>query len=403
MHLDGLFDHVVGSDHANNRRGESKIQAVREAVGPVFDYIGDSDADIPLIEAARQLYLVTPSRNLQAAADASGKVQRVFTGHLPAASPAMTDNGKPAPPIEKPHATGLRAKIKLIRPHQWAKNALLFIPMVMAHQFDLATFGWALLGVIAFCCTASSIYIFNDLVDIDSDRRHKTKRRRPLAAATVSVPSALKLGMGLLTVGLGTACLAALGPGGLAFPGWVLLYLILTTAYSFSLKRRLLVDVILLGWLYTHRVLAGGIVTDILVSQWLLAFSTFLFISLAFAKRYTELHHAPPGKSNSRRGYRAEDLPLIGNIGPTSGFMALLVFCLYLNDLIHVVPRVEQLYASPWVLWLIVPVMMFWILRVWFLAFRGELHDDPIVFAIRDKVSYACFFTAAALLIVASV
>lgn len=381
-HLDGLFDHVIGSTADDNRRGEAKVAAIKEVVGDTFDYVGDSDADVPLVGACRHLYLVDPSSGLSRAAEKAGKTQRTFAADS--------------------RSVGIKPLVKLIRPHQWAKNALLFVPMLMAHQFDLPTFGWALLGFIAFCCSASSIYIFNDLVDIDSDRRHKTKHRRPLAAATVSVPTALKLGAGLLVAGLATAAVTALGPGGWIMLGWVGLYLALTTAYSFSLKRRLLVDVILLGWLYTHRVLAGGFVTDIEVSQWLMAFSTFLFISLAFAKRYTELYNAPDGKANARRGYRPEDLPLIGNIGPTSGFMALLVFCLYLNDLNLNAAKAEPLYGTLWVLWLVVPVMMFWILRVWFLAFRGELHDDPIVFAIRDKVSWACFFTGASLLFLAS-
>jgi 4-hydroxybenzoate polyprenyltransferase len=373
-HLD-LFDHVIGSDETNNRRGASKVEAIRAAVGETFDYVGDSDADLPLIAACRKFHRVGDNARLTAAAEKAGKTERSFVGS----------------------AGGLKPLVKLIRPHQWSKNALIFIPMIMGHQFDLATFGWALLGFVAFCCAASSIYIFNDLVDIESDRRHPTKRRRPLAAATVSVPTALKTAVGLLGIAAVTAGLAGLGPGGLAFPGWVLLYLLLTTAYSFSLKRRLLVDVIVLGWLYTHRVLAGGIVTGVNVSQWLLAFSAFLFISLAFAKRYTELRNAKPGKANARRGYRPEDLPLIGNIGPTAGFMALLIFSLYLNG-----EDAQKLYDSPWLLWLVVPVMMFWILRVWFLAFRGELHDDPIVFAIRDKVSYACFVAAVALLLAAS-
>lgn len=376
-HLD-LFDHVIGTTATDNRRGEAKIAAIREAVGDTFDYVGDSDADVPLAAACRHLYLVDPSSGLKSAADKAGNAQRTFES--PAAS------------------RGLKPLIKLARPHQWAKNALLFVPMIMAHQIDGPTFGWALLGFVAFCCSASSIYIFNDLVDIDSDRRHKSKRKRPLAAATVSVPKALKLGFVLLFTGLLAGGLAWFGPAGPKMLGWVALYLVLTTAYSFSLKRRLLADVILLGWLYTHRVLAGGIVTGIVVSQWLLAFSTFLFISLAFAKRYTELYHAPPGKANSRRGYRADDLPLIGNIGPTSGFMALLVFCLYLNG-----EMAGKLYGTPWVLWLVVPVMMFWILRVWFLAFRGELDDDPIVFAIRDRVSWACFVAGGALLVLASI
>lgn len=369
----GIFDHAIGTNATANNRGEAKVQAIRETVGDVFDYVGDSDADIPLVDACRNLYLVCPSKGLCAAGEKAGKTLRTFA---------------------KPHgSTGLRPLIKLIRPHQWAKNALIFVPMMMGHQINLLTFAWTLLGFVAFCATASSIYIFNDLVDIDSDRRHHSKRKRPLAAATVSIPAALKIGIGLLALGLGTAALA-----GLPFLGWVALYLVLTTAYSFSLKRRLLVDVILLGWLYTHRVIAGGILfPDVFPSQWLLAFCAFLFISLAFAKRYTELAAAPEGKTNARRGYRKDDLPLIGNIGPTAGFMALLVFSLYLNG-----DDVKKYYDDPWMLWLAVPVLMFWILRVWFLAYRHELHEDPIAFAIRDKVSYACVAAVGALLLLAS-
>ncbi|MEM9882649.1 MAG: UbiA family prenyltransferase [Planctomycetota bacterium] len=379
----GLFDHVIGSDATHNRRGAAKIAAIREAVGETFDYVGDSDADLPLVAACRKLYLVDPSRGLREAGEKAGNVERTFE--------------KPA------KARGFRPLVKLARPHQWAKNALIFVPMLMGQAVTLTNLLIVLLGFAAFSAAASSIYIFNDLVDIESDRRHATKRRRPLAAATVAVPTALKLGLGLLGLGL---LLAAFG--GLAFLGWVVLYLVLTTAYSFSLKRRLLVDVILLGWLYTHRVIAGGLlVPDAFPSQWLLAFCAFMFISLAFAKRYTELAAAGDGKANARRGYRRDDLPLIGNVGPTAGFMALLVFSLFINAQQRAAAVAQTIgidppYEHPWVLWLVMPVMMFWVLRVWFLAYRGELHDDPIAFAIRDRLSYVCAAAVALFLLLAA-
>ena len=360
----GLFDDVIGSDEHHNRRGGAKLEALRELLGEgqTFDYIGDSDADVPLIEHCREFHLAEPSRGLRAAWATGGKTGRTF---------------------DRPHGK-LGPILKLIRPHQWAKNVLLFLPLLMAQELhDLNKFWVCFLGFLAFCAAASSIYICNDLVDIDSDRRHPSKKRRPLAAGTVAIPTAITLAGGLLLTAVTLAFLA----GGWAFLAWVGLYLVITTAYSFKLKRELLLDVLCLGWLYTHRVIAGGIVAHVDISQWLLAFSVFFFVSLAFAKRYVELlASSEKGTVNTRRGYRPEDLALIGNCGPSAGFMAVLVFSLYVDS--HMA---STLYQHPHNLWLATPVLIYWLLRVWFLSYRGEMNADPIVFAITDKTSYVCF------------
>ena len=370
----GLFDGVIGSDEQHNRRSAAKLDAVRDLLGEdqPFDYIGDSDADVPLIEHCREFHLAEPSRTLRTAWTAGNKTGRVF---------------------ERPHGK-LGPILKLVRPHQWAKNLLVFLPLLMAQELgDLGKLLAALLGFIAFSAAASSIYIFNDLVDIDSDRRHASKRRRPLAAGTVAISTAMKLAAGLLLVALVMAVLA----GGWTFLGWIALYLALTTAYSFRLKRELLLDVLCLGWLYTHRVIAGGIVAHVDISQWLLAFSVFFFVSLAFAKRYVELlASADKGVVNTRRGYQNEDLALIGNCGPTAGFVAVLVFSLYVDS-----PMAATQYTHPHTLWLATPVLIYWLLRVWFYAYRGQMNADPIVFAITDKVSYICFALCVACFVLA--
>lgn len=379
----GLFDQVIGSDATHNRRSESKIEAIREQVGEVFDYAGDSDADLPLVEACRKIVLVEPTSALAAAAEKAGKVERVFEGR------GRDISGKDRP-------TRGRALLKLMRPHQWAKNALLFVPLVVGHQLgDPALLLAAFLGFLAFSAAASSVYIVNDLVDIESDRQHPRKCKRPLAAGNVKIPVAVVATAALL-VG---ATLLALAAGGLIFLAWLGAYLTLTTAYSFVLKRRLLIDVLVLAWLYTHRMMAGGVAVDIDLSPWLIAFSTFVFLSLAFVKRYTELKRASVTKqnTNARRGYRTEDLPLIGNVGPSAGMAATLVLALYIQSDVA-----QLLYTRPYALWGLMPLFLVWILRVWFLAFRGELNEDPIAFAISDKMSYLILGAAGVVMLVAT-
>ncbi len=379
----GLFDHVIGSDATHNRRSASKIEAIKERVGEVFDYVGDSDADVPLVEACRKIVLVEPTSALTAAAEKSGKIEHVFAGR---GSDMM---GKKRP------SRG-RALLKLMRPHQWAKNALLFVPLIVGHQLgNPALLLAAFLGFLAFSAAASSVYIVNDLVDIESDRQHPRKRKRPLAAGNVKIPVAV-VATGALLV---AATLLALAAGGVVFLAWLAAYLTLTTAYSFVLKRRLLIDVLVLAWLYTHRMMAGGVAVDIDLSPWLIAFSSFVFLSLAFVKRYTELKRATlkNQNTNARRGYRTDDLPLIGNIGPSAGMAATLVLALYIQSDVA-----QDLYSRPDALWALLPLFLIWILRVWFLAFRGELNEDPIAFAITDKMSYVILVTAGVVMAVAT-
>ena len=327
--------------------------------------------------------LVEPTAALAQAAERAGKVERTFLGR------GHDLAGKPRP-------TRGRALLKLLRPHQWAKNALLFVPLIVGHKLgEPALLFAAFLGFLAFCAAASSVYILNDLVDIESDRQHPKKCKRPLAAGNVAIPVAVAATGGLL---LGAFVLALLS-GGPGFLGWVAAYLTLTTAYSFVLKRRLLIDVLLLAWLYTHRVMAGGSAVDIVLSPWLIAFSSFVFLSLAFVKRYAELKRASltNQSTNARRGYRTEDLPLIGNVGPSAGMAATLVLALYIQSDVA-----QELYDRPEALWALLPLFLVWILRVWFLAYRGELNEDPIAFAISDKGSYLCLLAVALVMLLAA-
>jgi 4-hydroxybenzoate polyprenyltransferase len=242
-------------------------------------------------------------------------------------------------------------------------------------------FGWLLVAFFAFSFTASSVYVLNDLLDLEQDRQHRSKRKRPFASGLLSIPTGLVLFP--LVLGLG------LFLGGFFLP-WkftvaLLGYFALTTVYSFYLKRKLILDVLALGGLFTYRVLAGGLAVGVQVSFWLLAFSLFFFTGLAFVKRFSELIETQ-AKELDRvpgRNYWVSDLQIITSIGPACGLIAVLIFCLYMNS-----PEVLRLYPRPEALWLIVPVLIYWNTRVWFLAGRDQLHDDPVVFAIRDRNSY---------------
>jgi 4-hydroxybenzoate polyprenyltransferase len=277
----------------------------------------------------------------------------------------------------------LKSIVRELRPHQWSKNVLIFVPLLTAHVMrNLHYLLPAMLAFVCFCLTASGVYALNDLLDLPSDRRHTRKRKRPIASGELPIPAALAL----VVVLFGTAsALCLLLPW--QFAVLLLGYLVLTTAYSMVLKRKLMVDVLCLAALYTARILAGGLATGIPISPWLMAFSTFFFLSLAFAKRYTELEslvhttEKVPG-----RGYWAADLELIRVLGPVSGYLCVLVFCLYISKS----DEVARFYAHPDVLWLTCPILLYWISRLWFLAHRGHLPHDPVVFALTDTISYIC-------------
>lgn len=281
--------------------------------------------------------------------------------------------------------TGVRRELSLVRAlrvHQWIKNFLIFIPLLMAHKvLDGHALVRSLYAFLAWCLCASSVYLLNDLLDLEADRVHPRKQQRPLASGALSKTSHWILFPILLLSGLAVAAL--LLPR--LFVVSLILYLAMTSAYSIYLKRVLIVDVLLLAGLYALRVLSGGFATEIPVSPWLLAFSMFLFLSLAFVKRYAELRNAVTESiaETSRRNYSTRDSELLKSFGTASGYLSVLVLVLYINS-----REVVALYRRPTILWLIGPCLLYWITRVWLLAYRGEMDEDPILFTVKDWPSY---------------
>ena len=268
-----------------------------------------------------------------------------------------------------------------MRPHQWLKNLLVFAPALAAHAFD-ARLLLAAIAFAAFSLAASSVYLLNDLVDLENDRRHARKRRRPMASGALSPAWGAAMIVPLLAGAIGLALLAP-AKFALVLAG----YYALTLAYSFWIKRLMIADVIALACLYGARVAAGGAATRIELSTWLGALAIFLFLSLALIKRCAELHdRAARGESvPAGRGYRLADLPALQAMAAASGYIAVLVFALYLSG-----PAVTQLYARPHVMWLICVVMLYWVSRVVLKTARGEMHDDPVIFAATDPASLVC-------------
>jgi 4-hydroxybenzoate polyprenyltransferase len=362
------FDEVVASSGSVNLSGAAKADALIARYGlRGFDYIGDSRVDLA-VWAAAHTALVVGSPKLAA---------RATTVALQVES------------IEVP-APMLVALVQAMRPHQWVKNLLVFVPLVAAHALGSVTsLCQAALAFVGFGLCASAAYLINDLVDLEADRRHASKRRRPFASGRLSVA------VGMLAAPLLLAAASAvawqLPP---AFMLTLALYFVLTTAYSLRLKRQVVVDVIMLAGLYTLRIIAGAAATEIVPSFWLLAFAMFVFLSLALVKRYTELRQqeAAGELSASGRGYWVSDLPVLLATGSASSLVAVLVFALFVNA-----PSTISEYHDPRWLWLVPPVLLYWCLRVWMKAHRGELHDDPVVFALRDWQSLASLAICAAL------
>jgi 4-hydroxybenzoate polyprenyltransferase len=285
--------------------------------------------------------------------------------------------------------------VRMLRCHQWLKNGLIAVPLVLGHEvLNIGSLIAVVLAMIAFSATASAIYILNDIFDLDADRAHKRKRRRPFASGQVSIPAGLKV-MALL-LGLAAATCLFLPP---IFAAVLALYLVVTTAYSMSLKRMLLIDIFTLAGLYTMRLVAGAAATGIEASFWLLAFSGFFFVSLALVKRYVELVTSivPAGERIAGRGYRAEDAAIIMQAGVASAFVATLVLALYIDSV-----AVRELYAHPWMIWPLAPVVLYINLRVWVLAIRNEMEEDPVVFIARDWRSQIMIVVSAGILALAA-
>jgi 4-hydroxybenzoate polyprenyltransferase len=374
----GLFDAVLASSEHVNLRGAAKLAAVRDHSGAAaFGYVGDSRADLPVWAAAARALVVGPSRTLARAIAGLGVAAQV---------------------VEVAPARAARTLFRALRPHQWAKNVLLFLPIALAHELnDAARLVEAFVAFVAFSAVSSAGYLFNDMIDIEADRNHPTKRARPFAAGTLSIPTGALALLVLLASGFALA-LYALSP---AFAGMLAAYLAATVAYSLALKEQLFLDVLVLAGLYTHRVLAGGVATQIAVSPWLLAFSVFFFLSLALLKRYVELLQRISSAGSQEesiigRAYRRVDVGLVETMGVSSGYLSILVLGLYVSR-----EEVAGQYATPTLLWLVVPLMLYWISRIWLLARRGRLTADPVLFATTDPPSYVILAAIAAIALVA--
>jgi 4-hydroxybenzoate polyprenyltransferase len=284
----------------------------------------------------------------------------------------------------------LKASLKTLRPHQWTKNLLIFVPLVTGHRvFDPQALKAAGIAFLALSLCASCTYIVNDLLDLEADRRHQSKRTRPLASGDLPLRGGLVLAALLF---LGSLSLTLTMPGPMAVV--LLVYFVTTLLYSFRLKRFLLVDVFTLSGLYTLRIIAGGVAARIPISTWLFAFSIFVFLSLAFSKRVSELRQLPASEDKAHgRAYRQSDVEQLNIYGVASGFLSSLVLVLYMNS-----ENVHNLYQRPQLLWLLCPLFLYWITRIWLLSWRGELNEDPILFAVRDPATYIIVSISAAIL-----
>ena len=358
----GFFDELIASDGHSNLAGKQKAATLEQRFGSTgFDYVGNSRADLAVWQCARRAIVVNASNRLTKRVEAQCEVERIFPSRI----------------------LGMGIWHRMMRSHQWLKNLLLFIPMLAAHHITNLTM-WLTLAMafVSFSLCASAVYICNDLLDLESDRQHLRKRKRPFASGLVptwvGVIVAPLLLLGSLTIAERVGNLFSLS---------LLFYFLLTCAYSWKLKRLVLVDCLTLAILYTMRIIAGAMAVGLSLSFWLLAFSLFLFLSLAFVKRYAELQshlHSDSDKAKAHgRGYYTDDLFIIQTLGVASGYAAVLVLALYLNSY-----AVLQLYRTPEWVWGTVPVMLFWVSWVWLQAHRGKMHDDPLIFAVKDKASF---------------
>jgi 4-hydroxybenzoate polyprenyltransferase len=365
----GLFDAVLATEQNGNLKGSVKASILGQRLER-FCYLGNDRSDMAVWRAAETVGLANTSRRL---------AQRIGGAH--------------EVEIDIPRRRGfLSALGKALRPHQWAKNLLVFVPIVTANQiFDLAAWLAALGAFIAFSLTASGVYVLNDLTDLTADRRHLRKRNRPFASGMVPIRAGLMLSPLLLALGLGVSwCTGTL----LA----LFLYVVVSLGYTVRAKEFPLVDVFCLAFLYVARLVGGGLATGFYLSQWLLGFSTFLFLSLALIKRVAELTAAvQDSKKVERRGYSPQDRLMLEIMGIGSAFASCVLLALFVQS-----RDVSLRYASPELLWLLVPLILFWQLRLWLSTDRGYMQDDPIVYAARDWVSWIASALGAAIMLLAS-
>jgi 4-hydroxybenzoate polyprenyltransferase/phosphoserine phosphatase len=374
-----LFDDVLASDVSTNLKSGKKCAALVDMFGEHgFDYVGNDLADMAVWQSANQSHVVAcgrqPSRLIESVRK-QGKLGQVF------------GDGKTAV---------VYALLKAMRPHQWMKNLLVFIPLLAAHRYGVASSVYpALLAFFVFSLTASSVYLLNDMVDVVDDRHHARKCQRPFAAGHLSLLQGW-MAWPLLLIGAFTLAIVMLP--------WLFTislgtYFVLTLVYSLRLKQIPIIDVLALAGLYTLRIIAGAVAIAVPLTFWLLSFSMFLFLSLAFIKRYSELKAARTGGQSSAlrgRGYSPSDLEVVADLGGCAGYTGVLVLALYIQD-----SHTVSLYATPQFIWLACPLLLYWISRAWLITHRGQMHDDPIVFAMKDRVSWLCMALFATMFLLA--
>ncbi|MEG9433142.1 UbiA family prenyltransferase [Terriglobus sp. ADX1] len=375
-HFGDLFTGVLASDGTLNLAGANKLKAFQDRFPEGFTYIGNAIPDRTLLRESVLPMVANPHRKLRKALQRDRTaIHREF--------------------IDRRSTSAVF--LKTIRAHQWAKNALIFLPAVLAHDFSTRSMMACLLAFFSLSFCASATYIINDLLDIEADRRHPRKRRRPFASGDLSPIAGVGIVAAFFVIALALALLvphipthtppktAGLLSGPHSFVIWLGIYTVTTLAYSFVLKRMMLVDVIVLSGLYTIRLLAGAAASGVFISEWLAAFSIFFFLSLAFVKRFSELDLmvASGQDKASGRGYGTGDIEQLRALGTSSAFAAVVVLSMYISNL-----TAAHLYTHMSRLWLIEPVLILWVSRVWLLASRGQLHEDPVVYAITDRMSW---------------
>lgn len=366
----GLFDGIGASDGETNLTSVRKLAWIeREFAGRDPIYIGDSRKDEVIWKKAGHGVL------------AGNAIARA--GRLRSEGVAVT-----AVPDELPGK--LKSVVRMMRPHHWMKNLLVFVPAFLAHRYtELELFVPATISFFAISTLASLLYIVNDLFDVEADRQHARKRTRPLASGALSAVDGVITAVGLLVVHVALASQLPMEAVGL-----LAIYGVSSFVYSLFLKQMLFIDVIVLAGLFTLRILLGGAATDIEISDWTLEFSMFIFLSLALVKRLNEIR-AQAGRDSdqlSNRGYLTQDLVVVSALGAASSYAAVLVFLLYINS-----DNVRRAYSHPRYLWLVGAIFLYWLSRFWILVNRGYLHDDPLVFAFRDRASICCCIAAAGL------
>ena len=354
QHL-GIFDLVLATEMQHNLKGEAKLRAIQHSVGESFVYAGDSQADLPIWKQAKAAVLVGVGRR-------------------------TADQVRGTVPIEREFPkddAGLAVWLRALRMHQWLKNLLLFVPLLTTFAFmdvdKLASLG---LAFVAFSLAASATYVGNDLWDLTNDRAHPRKRLRPFASGALPILQGVGVAGIALVVALGLAYAVSVG-----FFWMLVLYLVLTSFYTWVIKGYVLMDVLMLSLLYTVRILAGSVAIGAVTSSWLLAFSAFIFLSLALVKRCAELVSLQGAGAAATRGrdYRVGDLVVLWPLGVGAALCSVVVFGLFIST-----PDAQVRYASPQLLWLVAIGLVYWMARLWIKTARGEMHDDPIVYALKD-------------------